>query len=133
MTMTQRTTPKTFLLSGTVIPALALLALPCNAATLQSGEKILLAQQQEAPPKDDRPERKRPEGAPSTPAPPGAGRPSQVPPQAPQERRESPKGPAQAQPPATGQPPAPPTKQVTPPTQPTQSAPPAKQTQPSAP
>src|SRR5947207_1726903 len=106
MTMTQRTTPKTLLLGSTVIPALAMLALPCNAAVLQFGEKILLAQQQEAPPKDDRPERKRPEGAPSTPAPPGAGRPSQS---------------------------APPTKQVTPPTQPAQPTPPAKQMQPPAP
>jgi hypothetical protein len=47
-------TTKTLLLTGAVIPALALLAMPCIAAPLQAGE-TLLAQQQEPAEKSDRP------------------------------------------------------------------------------
>jgi hypothetical protein len=44
--MSQRITTKAFLLTSTVVPTLVMLALPCNAAALQAGEKIFLAQQQ---------------------------------------------------------------------------------------
>ena len=79
--MSQRmTTTKAFLLTSTVIPALALLTLPGYAA--QSG--ILLAQQQqqqEPAEKSDRPERKRPDGAPGAPTPKGGVRPPQAAPE----------------------------------------------------
>lgn len=97
-------TTKTLLLASTVIPTLVRLSFPGNAAALQADKKIILAQQQEPAEKSDRPERRRPEGAPGTPAPSGA-RPPQgqkgpapdhaAPPQTPAspERRELPKGP----------------------------------------
>src|SRR5437868_14471129 len=107
MIMTQPTKTRACLLTSTVIPAFMSMTLSCNASAFEYGNRILLAQQQEPAEKSDRPERKRPEGAPGTSAPPGAGRPSQAPPQgtpkegaappqtpAPPERRELPKGPA---------------------------------------
>src|SRR4051812_14268711 len=97
MIMTPRT--KTLLLTSSAIPAFMLLAFVGNASA-RSAETILLAQQQEPAEKSDRPDRRRPEGAPGQP------------------------------PAKQGQPPAPPAKQGQPPAPPAPSAPPAKQVQP---
>jgi len=133
--MTQSTTTKAILLTSTLIPALMSLTSPGNSGTPDSGERMLLAQQQQEPAeKSDRPDRRRPEGVPGKQ--PG-GRPPQgqapakesapPPPQPPaaQERREPPKGPVQAQPPAP-RPDAPPTPRGV------QEPPPAKQAPPKA-
>src|SRR3954467_7366092 len=110
---------KAVLRTSTLIPALALLAGPCNATALRSGETILLAQQQEPAEKSDRPERRRPESVPGQPP----AKQSQPPAQ--------PAPPAKQAPPAAPQAPsAPPARQAEPPTHP---APPAKQVQPPAP
>jgi hypothetical protein len=100
-TMSQRMiTTKAFLLTSTA--ALVLLASPSYPAAAQSGT-ILLAQQQEPAEKSDRPERKRPEGAPGAPA-----RPQGAPKQGAPAGQEAPPAVKQAPPKAQTEQPSPP-------------------------
>src|SRR5438270_2145189 len=106
MPMARQKMTRALLLAGTVIP-FSFLGAPSSAAPLEAGN-TLLAQQQEPAEKSDRPDRRRPEGAPEQP---GA------------------RPPQKSQPPAA-RPEAPPAKQVQPPAPPAQVAPPAKRAEP---